>query len=82
MIFKYLRNISDESIVEQWSKDVYYQYFYGFQEFVSSSPCSSSELVHFRKHIGESDMELILKESIRINEEDSDEPHVNLYTTV
>jgi IS5 family transposase len=82
LILKHLRNISDESIVEQWSENVYYQYFCGFQEFASSPPCASSELVHFRKRIGESGMELILKESIRINGDDSDEPHVNVDTTV
>jgi hypothetical protein len=34
-------------------------------------PCEASELVHFRKRIGESGIELILKESIRINGNDS-----------
>jgi IS5 family transposase len=82
LILKHLRNISDESIVEQWSENVYCQYFCGFQEFVSLPPCDSSELVHFRKRIGESGMELILKESIRVNGDNSDEPHESVYTTV
>ncbi|MBK8328624.1 MAG: transposase [Bacteroidetes bacterium] len=29
LILKQLRNLSDESIVEQWSENVYYQYFSG-----------------------------------------------------
>lgn len=82
LILKHLRNLSDESIVEQWSENVYYQYFCGLEEFVSSPPCASSELVHFRKRIGESGMELIFQESIRVNGDDSDEPHVNVDTTV
>ena len=82
LILKHLRNISDESIVEQWSENVYCQYFCGFQEFVSLPPCDSSELVHFRKRIGESGMELILKESIGVNCDDSDEPHESVYTTL
>jgi transposase, IS5 family len=82
LILKHLRNLSDESVVEQWSENVYYQYFCGLEEFVSTPPCASSELVHFRKRIGESGMELILQESIRVNGDDSNEPHVNVDTTV
>lgn len=50
--------------------------------FVPSKPCEASELVHFRKRIGESGIELILKESIRINGSDSDDDNVNIDTTV
>jgi len=31
LILKQLRNLSDESIVEQWSENAYYQYFGGEQ---------------------------------------------------
>ena len=27
LILKHIRNISDESVVEQWSENLYYQYF-------------------------------------------------------
>lgn len=60
LILKHLRNLSDESVVEQWSENAYYQYFCGMNEFRPSFPCDSSELVYFRKHIGESGLELIL----------------------
>jgi IS5 family transposase len=82
LILKHIRNISDESVVEQWSENLYYQYFCGLQEFVASAPCEASELVHFRKRIGESGIELIFKESIRINGDDSNDPDVNADTTV
>lgn len=82
LILKHIRNISDESIVEQWSENLYYQYFCGFQEFIASLPCEASELVHFRKRIGVSGIELIFKESIRINGDDSNDPDVNADTTV
>lgn len=39
LILKHLRNLSDESLVEQWRENAYYQYFCGIQEFVSSVPC-------------------------------------------
>lgn len=75
LILKHLRNLSDESLVEQWSENAYYQYFCGMQEFTPSAPCASSELVHFRKRIGEDGMELIFQESIRVNNEDDDKHH-------
>jgi hypothetical protein len=37
MILKHIRNVSDESIVEQWSENVYYQYFCGLEMFDSFS---------------------------------------------
>lgn len=75
LILKHLRNLSDESVVEQWSENAYYQYFCGMQEFTPASPCASSELVHFRKRIGEKGIELILQESIRVNNENNDDSH-------
>ena len=68
LILKHLRNLSDKSLVEQWSENAYYQYFCGMQEFTPSAPCASLEPVHFRKRIGEEGIELIFKESIRVNE--------------
>lgn len=67
LILKYLRNLSDENLVEQWSENNYYQYFGGEQFFRPSIPCVATELVAFRHRIGESGMELILQESIQIN---------------
>lgn len=31
ILLKHLCNISDESVVEQWSENLYYKYFCGFQ---------------------------------------------------
>ena len=67
IILKHLRNVSDESVVEQFKENAYYQYFCGEVVFTTAAPCAASELVHFRKRIGEKGMELILKESIRVN---------------
>ena len=72
LILKHVRDISDESVVEQWSENPYYQYFCGMDEFTTSAPCSSSELVHFRHRIGEKGIELILAESIRVNDDHDD----------
>ena len=82
LMLKHIRSISDESVVEQWAENNYYQYFCGNLEFVADVPCEASELVHFRKRIGEQGIELILKESIRINGEDGQDDQVSVDTTV
>jgi len=82
LILKHIRNLSDEAVVEQWSENLYFQYFTGENSFVPGVPCEPSELVHFRKRIGESGIELILKESIRVNGEDALDKRVNVDTTV
>ena len=58
LILKHLRNLSDESLVEQWSENAYYQYFCGMQElprlplvrlqnwFISANVSVKGELFH------------------------------------
>lgn len=75
LILKHLRNVSDESIVEQWSENAYYQYFCGMEQFCVMPPCTPSELVHFRHRIKEEGLELILAESIRVNEDSNNDSH-------
>jgi IS5 family transposase len=82
LILKQLRNLSDENLVVAWSENLYFQYFGGEQYFVPKVPCSSTELVEFRKRIGVEGVELILKESIRINGKDGDEDTLSADTTV
>ena len=45
--------MSDETVVLQWGENAYYQYFCGQLEFTPKEPCDASDLVHFRKRIGE-----------------------------
>jgi IS5 family transposase len=82
LILKQVRNLSDESLVEQWSENSYYQYFSGEQSFVPHIPCVPTELVEFRKRIGAEGAELILKESIRVNGKDADDENLSGDTTV
>lgn len=76
LILKYVRNLSDESLIEQWSENIYYQYFSGEHHFQPAIPCVPTELVAFRQRIGEAGVELILKESIRVNAPPNDGPAV------
>ena len=85
LILKYLRNLSDENLVEQWSENIYFQHFSGEQHFQPNIPCVPTELVMFRGRIGEPGMELILKESIRVNDPPKDDDNgivVSVDTTV
>jgi IS5 family transposase len=82
LLLKHIRNLSDESVVEQWMENVYYQYFSGEKMYACGVPCEASELVHFRNRIGEEGIELIFKESIRINGKDGKEDEATVDTTV
>ncbi len=82
LLLKQLRNLSDESVVEQWSENSYYQYLAGEQFYASQVPCAATELVEFRKRIGEEGVELIFKESIRINGKDGKKDTLSADTTV
>ena len=82
LMLKHIRNVSDEGIVEQWAENSYYQHFCGEDSFVPGGPCEASELVHFRNRIGPQGVELIFRESIRVNGADAEEPSVKADTTV
>ncbi len=82
LILKQLRNLSDESVVEQWAENSYYQYFSGEDCFSSNTPCVPTELVEFRKRIGTEGIELIFKESIKVNGDDANDDHLSGDTTI
>ena len=82
LMLKHIRNISDESLVEQWFENIYYQYFSGEKSYACVAPCEASDLVHFRNRIGVEGIELIFKESIRINGKDGHEQNATTDTTV
>lgn len=82
LMLKHIRNLSDESVVEQWFENIYYQYFSGEKKYACGVPCEASELVHFRNRIGEEGIELIFKESIRVNGKDGQEQEATTDTTV
>jgi transposase, IS5 family len=82
LILKHLRNLSDENVVIQWSENMYYQYFSGELKFMSQEPCVATELVMFRDRIGEAGMELIFKESIKVNDDFTPMDKSNLVISV
>lgn len=66
LLLKQLYDLGDETIIEDWKRDPYFQYFTGEADFQWNQPCDPSDLVHFRKRIGKEGMELILKMSIEL----------------
>jgi IS5 family transposase len=82
LILKRLYNLGDETVVEQWVQNPYMQYFSGETEFQWELPCEPSDLVHFRKRIGEEGVKRILKLSIDLHGKDALEAEVVIDTTV
>jgi len=81
-ILKHMEDISDDVLVQRWVQDPYYQAFCGETEFQWSLPCDPSDLIYFRKRIGESGFEKILASSIAIHGGKALEEEVCIDTTV
>lgn len=82
LMLKQMYNLSDESVVEQWRMNPYYQVFCGEQEFQASAPCHSTELVKFRQRLGESGTEKLFALSVLLHGDAAEEPVVLVDTTV
>lgn len=82
LILKQLRNLSDESVVERWVENGYYQYFCGKANFQWDFPCHPTDLVHFRKRIGEKGVERILQVSIELHGKKAQEREILIDSTV
>jgi IS5 family transposase len=82
LILKQLYNLSDESVVERWVENPYYQFFSGETVFQWEFPCHPTDLVYFRKRIGKKGVEKILKVSIELHGKKANEAEVLVDTTV
>ena len=69
LILKQMFNKSDEVIVEEWKQNPYYQHFTGGVFFEWEMPCDPSDLVHFRKRVGEGGIRAIFKASLQLHHE-------------
>ena len=81
-LLKYLEDLSDEKVVVQFKRNPYYQAFCGQTEFSLDVPCDSTELVHFRKRIGQEGFEKIFQISVMLHGKAALEDTVNIDTTV
>ena len=82
LLLKQLENLSDERVVEAWVQNPYYQAFCGMEHFQWEFPCSPTDLVHFRKRIGEAGVEKIFQASVALHGKAGLEREVVIDTTV
>jgi len=64
ILLRRMFNLSDERAIDQWVENPYWQYFCGEVYFQHSDPFDPTELIKFRKRIGEEGAEKLLKLSI------------------
>ena len=66
LYLKHAFNESDEGVVERWAETPTWQYFSGMDYFEHRWPCDPTQLVHFRKAMGEEGVEALLQQTINV----------------
>ena len=64
LYLKHAYNESDDSLVERWAQDVYFQFFSGQVYFEPRLPCDPAQISRFRRVLGEAGVEQLLKTTI------------------
>ena len=82
LLLKEMFKESDESVVERWIENAYWQYFTGEDFFQTDQPFDPSNFVHFRKRIGENGLEFLLGQSVCLHPKAKTEDEVQIDTTV
>ena len=70
LLLKQMYNLGDETVVQRYLENPYWQYFCGEIYFQYRLPFDPSDFVHFRHRIGAEEMEKIFKRSIDLFGED------------
>ena len=66
LLLKEMFKESDESVVERWIENPYWQHFTGEEFFQNKQPFDPSEFVHFRKRLQETGLEFLLSQSVAL----------------
>lgn len=83
LLLRRMFNLSDEGVVDKWRENPYWQYFCGEVNFQHEGPFDPTELIKFRKRIGETGAEKILKISMHLfSRKEIEETEVLIDTTV
>ena len=82
LLLKEMFKESDESVVERWIENAYWQYFTGEEFFQTKQPFDPSEFVHFRKRLKEEGLEFLLSQSVALHPKAKNEKEVQVDTTV
>jgi IS5 family transposase len=67
LILKQRFNKSDEVIAGEWKQNPYYRFFTGSSHFEWNFPCDPTDLVYFRKRIGEEGVNVIFATRIELH---------------
>ncbi len=83
---KYTFDESDESVVERWVENPYWQYFCGYEYLQHDLPCDPTSLTRWRNRMGDK-LDALLEETILVAQENkalkrTAVKHVNVDTTV
>ncbi len=82
LILKQVYDLSDEEVTQRWVENPYYQFFSGESVFQWKLPVHPTDLVYFRKRIGEEGVKKILQISIDLHGRKAEEKEVVVDTTV
>jgi IS5 family transposase len=82
LLLKEMFKESDESVVERWIENPYWQHFTGEEFFQNKQPFDPSEFVHFRKRLKETGFEFLLSQSVSLHPKAKSEKEVQIDTTV
>jgi IS5 family transposase len=82
LLLKHVEGLSDEEVVEKWKQNPYYQHLSGEVIFQWKQPCDATDLVYFRKRIGQKGVEKILAMTVTLHGKDGQEGDVVMDTTV
>ena len=82
LLLKHLENLSDEVLIQRWVQNPYYQLFCGMTQFQWELPCHPTDLVYFRRRIGEEGCTLLLQSSAQMHGEALKEREIVVGTTV
>jgi IS5 family transposase len=64
LYLKHSFDLSDEELVVRWSENIVWQFFSGSEYYEPRPPCDASQVVRFRRAIGEDGLEQLLKATI------------------
>lgn len=84
---KYAFSESDESLVERWVENPYWQYFCGFTHLQHACPIHATSMTRWRHRVGAERLEILLRETVSVAKRERfvgprDLARVNVDTTV
>lgn len=82
LLLKQMYNQSDESVIDRWIENPYWQYFCGEVYFQKEKPFDPTDFVLFRKRVGEIGMEKVLTFTVKLHKGEESADVVQMDTTV